>query len=702
MCCVSDRSRFTKKFMTLCVAVMLACQGLLPAQAVAAKDAGSVFGLPQVGAMVRRTSAYAPTLIRGIQFYPDNPLKFNFLIDTGDAQLTGQSLEEEANKLVRYFMAALTVPEESMWVNLSPYESDRIIPDTLAETEMGRDLLAQDYLLKQLTASLMHPEDELGRTFWNRVHQKAQARFGTMDIPLDTFNKVWIVPDQARVYEDETGAYVVSRHLKVMLEQDYVAQQHSRNLEHGTQNIETVSLRGANERSDAAILNNGRDKAYSVHRTANKVSLRGVQRRSNLNDLNPKPLTLDPKKDLAQDLIRELLIPEIEREVNEGQTFAPLRQIYDAMILATWYKINLKESLLGQVYVDRNRISGIDTAEKDMKQAIYQQYLAAFKDGVFNFIKEDLDPATHQVIPRKYFSGGITVSSPAVDFSELVDRGTLEAKAPLMSSALDGTVRAGLQASSPASQLFGAEVELDGWGQGSLPENQGTGFSSPAGTAEQKFSPYQKLTDLNGMLKDFLEYSRKGTNGEGKGYFQAADEFLFERLYEVTYDNAFADVDLDAMLTDLRAHPPGMFDMAGKKNRKVVLETVKLVQETIAEGKKKGYDKMNNGYDFTQKFKSFLAYLEKFHLSSPVPAQSSPGGIDLDADLLDLEVSQDGAGVSVPVPQQPVSDMPVEGFVPVMIQLTPLPALPPLLNLVVENEPEPAEPTSSDKLSRLK
>jgi hypothetical protein len=38
-----------------------------------------------------------------------------------------------------------------------------MVPDNFAMTEMGRDLLAQDYLLKQFTASLMYPEDDLGK-----------------------------------------------------------------------------------------------------------------------------------------------------------------------------------------------------------------------------------------------------------------------------------------------------------------------------------------------------------------------------------------------------------------------------------------------------------------------------------------------------------------------------------------------------------
>ena len=110
-----------------------------------------------------------------------------------------------------------------MWVNLSPYEKDRIIPRGFGTTEMGRDLLAQDYILKQLTASLMYPEKELGSAFWKKIYQKAYEQYGTTEIPMNTFSKVWIVPQQAVVYEHGNSAFVVKSHLKVMLEEDYEA-----------------------------------------------------------------------------------------------------------------------------------------------------------------------------------------------------------------------------------------------------------------------------------------------------------------------------------------------------------------------------------------------------------------------------------------------------------------------------------------------
>jgi len=315
----------------------------------------SVLNLPAPGTMVLLSPAFNPPIIKGITIHPENPLLFDFIVHPGDDDLKGQELEDESTKLIKYFMASLTVPEDQMWVNLSPYEKDRIVPKALGETAMGRDLLAQDYLLKQLTASLMYPEDELGSGFWKRVYKKTYEKYGTTEIPMNTFNKIWIMPDTASIYEHGTSVFVVDSHLKVMLEEDYLALEVNKNRDtHG------------------------------------------------IGDHQITPIDTG----IESEIIREILIPEIEKEVNTGKTFANLRQIYNSVILATWYKQNLKESLLGQVYVDQNKIKGIDIEDKDINQKIYNQYLEAFKVGVYNYIKEDYDPRTNEMIPRKYFSGG--------------------------------------------------------------------------------------------------------------------------------------------------------------------------------------------------------------------------------------------------------------------------------------------------------
>ncbi len=181
--------------------------------------------LPAPGTMLQLSPGFNPPIIKGITLHPENPLQFDFIVNKGDSHLTDQELREVGLKMVKYFLASLTIPNKEMWVNLSPAEreKDRIIAPSLGETELGKDLLSQDYILKQLTSSIMHPEGELGKKFWEKVYSHVRAEARTTDIPLDTLNRVWIVPDKAVVYEHEQSAFVVERHLKVMLEEDYLS-----------------------------------------------------------------------------------------------------------------------------------------------------------------------------------------------------------------------------------------------------------------------------------------------------------------------------------------------------------------------------------------------------------------------------------------------------------------------------------------------
>ncbi len=170
-----------------CLTIVLAVNVALPIQAQ------SILNLPVPGTMIAPSGAFTPPLITGITVHPNDPLKLDFFVDAGTNNVKGKEFEQEGKKLIRYFLAALTVPEDQLWVNLSPYEENRIIPEELGKTELGRDMLAQDYMLKQLTASLMYPEKDIGNEFWDRVYTKAHEKFGSTEIPTNTFNKVWIV-----------------------------------------------------------------------------------------------------------------------------------------------------------------------------------------------------------------------------------------------------------------------------------------------------------------------------------------------------------------------------------------------------------------------------------------------------------------------------------------------------------------------------
>jgi hypothetical protein len=346
--------------------------------------------LPVPGAMVNLSPAYEPVIIKGLTIHKDNPFLFDFIVDIGQDKLSGEPLKKEGEKLIKYFLASLAIPDTDVWVNLSPYEKNRMIPEALGQTDMGRDLLQQDYILKQITASLIYPEKDLGKKFWDRVYSKARQMFGTTQIPVNTFNKVWIMADRAEVFEHNQTAFVVDQHLKVMLEEDYLAlQKHNKNLPF-------LNTSGGNP-----------DTTHSI----------------------------------TSSIIKQIILPELEKEINTGKNFANLRQIFNSIILSSWYKKNLKAALLNQIYANQSKVKGIGRViASEAKQSqqnlspvqIYQQYLKAYKKGVFNYIKEDINTASGLAFPRKYFSGGINeamAANPTITYDASAFAGSLSDRA---------------------------------------------------------------------------------------------------------------------------------------------------------------------------------------------------------------------------------------------------------------------------------
>ncbi|MEI6438511.1 MAG: hypothetical protein WCO69_07170 [Candidatus Omnitrophota bacterium] len=292
--------------------------------------------------------------LKGLVLNRKDPFQLAFILGGGKA------LDKDAGRrLAGYFLASLAVPEKDTWVNLSAFEHERMIPQALGTTPLGQDMLAQDYVLKQLTASLTNPDTTQGRLFWDKVYAEAYKRFGTTDVPVDLVNKVWIVPAKAVVFRKGNSVTVVESKLRVMTETDYLA---------------TPAASAAQE--------------------------------------------------VSTGILRDVIIPLIEKDVNTGAQFAQLRQIYNAMILAAWYKKNLRRTILGEAYADQGAVDGVLSPDQAAKERIYQSYLESFKKGAYNFIREEKDAVTGDTVPRKYFSGGLQGVNPS-QVVEKTDRAEL-------------------------------------------------------------------------------------------------------------------------------------------------------------------------------------------------------------------------------------------------------------------------------------
>jgi hypothetical protein len=100
---------------------------------------------------------------------------------------------------------------------------------------------------------------------------------------------------------------------------------------------------------------------------------------------------------------KKTILPQIEAELNAGKNFANLRQIYNAVILASWFKNKFKESFF-KYYLDRKNINGIALDDKASKEKIFNLYVEAFQKGTYSMIKTERDNL--KVTKRTYFSGG--------------------------------------------------------------------------------------------------------------------------------------------------------------------------------------------------------------------------------------------------------------------------------------------------------
>jgi bisphosphoglycerate-independent phosphoglycerate mutase (AlkP superfamily) len=286
--------------------------------------------------------------------YDINSHNFKVLIDKGDLKNTGtEELENSTKELLNYFLVGVTLNNESFWVNLRPDSEDQIIDPYLVQTDVGKIMLEADLQLKKDTAKLTSPETPEGREYWNRLYKKAEELFGYDSVNIPTLTRPWIVPGEIIIHETDSSAYIYKATLKVMLEQDYL--------------------------KDSAMYN--------------------------FNDARSKALN-----DYSSELIRELIIPKLTKEVNSSKRYANIRQVYYSLILSRWFKNKFGGQSGGYASrINTLDLTGLTSQNNWSKTTYFKEYQKSFKEGEYN-IKEPVYTPTGQVI-RNYFSGGMNLGT---------------------------------------------------------------------------------------------------------------------------------------------------------------------------------------------------------------------------------------------------------------------------------------------------
>jgi len=132
------------------------------------------------------------------------------------------------------------------------------------------------------------------------------------------------------------------------------------------------------------------------------------------------------------DLFRELVVPKISQEVNEGRNFSKMRQIYNSMILATWFKrthgdsknfpsfIESRDSSLifttngdhsfitgeSRMYPDSSIQIATSNEGVDLNELYYQEYVKLFREGLRQTV-QTVDVSTGQITRKTYLSGKV-------------------------------------------------------------------------------------------------------------------------------------------------------------------------------------------------------------------------------------------------------------------------------------------------------
>jgi len=321
---------------------------------------------------------FRPIHLRSIEFTPQSK-GLQVLLDKGDSkELKQDVLQEEAGKLMDYFLIGLTLPNDAFWVNLRPDQADNIIDPYLEKTDIGKVMLAADLNLKKDLALATSPATKEGREYWDKLYAKAQELFGDQQVSLPTFTRPWIVPGEIIIRQFKSNSsgfpanvYVYKATLKVMLEQDYLS---------------------------------GSAPQFEDNR---------------LKELN----------DYSSELIRRLIIPKLTLKLNSSKIYAPLRQVYYSLILAQWMKEetkngsgnNEKQSRVDSPQSIANKrltiidryvskintmdLTGLTSKEKWEKNSYFEQYRQSFQKGEYNE-SETINTPYGQTI-RQYTSGGI-------------------------------------------------------------------------------------------------------------------------------------------------------------------------------------------------------------------------------------------------------------------------------------------------------
>ncbi|MBM3250282.1 MAG: hypothetical protein FJZ09_05495, partial [Candidatus Omnitrophica bacterium] len=426
------------------------------------------------------TDKFRPLHLRYLSYEPSTN-NFKILLDKGNQNnFKPKDLENTSKELLNYFFIGVTLPNDAFWVNLRPDASSDCLDPLLENTDIGRVFLEADVQLKKDTSLATSPNTPEGKEYWQKLYQKAEELFGTQNLTIPTLTRPWIVPDEIILRETSDNAYIYKATLKVMLEEDYI------------------------KTADSAVT--------SIYKFDDP----------RLKELNS----------YSTELIRELIIPKLTKEVNSAKKYAHLRQVYYSLILAQWFKqrFQARDGLYSWM-IDRKELNNLTSKLPWDKTDYFNQYQKSFKEGEYNF-KTPVQSLYGNSI-RSYFSGGMNLAGCVPALGPVATPGSSPQTRPLANGGTCTTLGSD-RSPQPNShtQLLGydatrgevrQERTQEEAGQQKEPSVSGTVASTHVATAEIA----QESTETSSAGAEIIAKAQKEER-EGTNY-----SFGFEELQEI-------------------------------------------------------------------------------------------------------------------------------------------------------------------------
>lgn len=324
------------------------------------------------------------------------------------------------------FLTGLDVPNYKFWVNLNPWEVDRIIDEELGQSEVGKIMLEADLQMKKDFSNYGNPcVNKTGKILWSLLDKKREALvqqcmkkfpgqiYNTDNINFQSVTTHWIIPDKVYVYSNGTQISIINASLSINSESD----KNRSSFQVSNQDINTLS-RGCTE---------------ELNRYAQEYG------------------------EYCENLEENMIQPYVVADINSKEKYEDLRDVYTALALAQWYKSNISPLMdIFRYSRGSSSFSALKPEGSWNPKDIWDKYVYSFKNGEYICWENSTTKSEGRTHTRSH-----RITTGGVEFDDIGDHlVTNEAMPPEVQEQAKKAIKDGI-AESQNDVLFGYRLHVD-------------------------------------------------------------------------------------------------------------------------------------------------------------------------------------------------------------------------------------------------